>query len=255
MYKGFMRREPPERDPASLVGMGIGGIGPVVVAGALVGVRGEIINANVALILVIVVLMGAVTGGRAAGVVGAISAALSFDFFHTQPYGSLTINSADDVETTVLLVIVGLVVGEIAVRARRSRVAAEEGRSEISRIHRIAELAARGDDAADVILAVQAELSGLLSLEDCRFEAPPFGRALPELERTGAVNVAVRRYSHGAFELPDDGVVLPVLGRGRVLGRFVLDPTAGVGVSLERRVVAVALADQVGSVLAAQRVS
>lgn len=249
-----MERGPSERDTAALVGMAIGGIGPVLVAGALVGIRGEIINANVALILVIVVLLAAVAGGRGAGVVGAISAALSFDFFHTRPFNSLSINSADDVETTVLLVIAGLVAGEIAVRARRSRVAAEEGRSEISRIHRIAELAARGDDAADVILAVQAELSQLLSLQDCRFEAPPFTSALPELERTGAVNVAVRRYSHGAFELPDDGVSLPVLGRGRLVGRFVLDPTRGVGVSLERRVVAVALADQVGSVLAAQRV-
>ena len=33
------------------------------------------------------------------------------------------------------------------------------------------------------------------------------------------------------------------------LGRFVLEPTPGVGVPLERRVVAVALADQVGAVL------
>jgi hypothetical protein len=41
-----------------------------------------------------------------------------------------------------------------------------------------------------------------------------------------------------------------VWGLGRKLGRFVLRPTPGVGVTLEQQVVAVAIADQVGAVLA-----
>jgi len=44
-------------------------------------------------------------------------------------------------------------------------------------------------------------------------------------------------------------VALPVVGAGRSLGRFVLIPTPGVGVSKERRLSAVALADQVGAAL------
>ena len=46
-----------------MVGMAIGVLGPVLVAGALVGVRDEIEGANVALILVLVVVLAAVTGG------------------------------------------------------------------------------------------------------------------------------------------------------------------------------------------------
>ncbi len=42
---------------------------------------------------------------------------------------------------------------------------------------------------------------------------------------------------------------MPVLARGQQIGRFVLDPAPGAGVSLESRVVAVAIADQVGAAL------
>ena len=41
------------------------------------------------------VLLGAVTGGRGAGVVSALVAAISFDFFHTRPYGSLKITDGN----------------------------------------------------------------------------------------------------------------------------------------------------------------
>jgi hypothetical protein len=52
------------------------------------------------------------------------------------------------------------------------------------------------------------------------------------------------------FALPADGAELPVLGRGNVLGRFVLVPEPGTTVTLEQRVVAIAIADQVGANLA-----
>ena len=62
---------------------------------------------NAALVLMIVVVAVAALGGRVAGVVTALAAVVSFDFFHTEPYLSLTIDSRDDIETTVLLLIAG----------------------------------------------------------------------------------------------------------------------------------------------------
>lgn len=70
---------------------------------SLVGVRDQIQNANVALILVVVVVAAAAIGGRLAGATAAVVSALAFIFFHTQPYLRLTIDSADDVETALLL--------------------------------------------------------------------------------------------------------------------------------------------------------
>ena len=52
--------------------------------------------------------------------------------------------------------------------------------------------------------------------------------------------------------LPSPAVDLLVQARGQVLGRFVLRPTPGYPVSFHRRVVAVAIADQVGAALRPQ---
>ncbi len=231
-------------------GLAIGGLAPIAVAAVLVGVRGHIQNANVALILVVVVVAAAAIGGRVAGACAAVAAALSFDFFHTVPYLRLTIDSADDVETTLLLLVVGLLVGHIAASAMRARASAAESSLEIRRIHRVAETAARGEEAARVLGAAQDELIGLLTLRSCRFEAQPVLSHLPRLDRGGQIDTRVWRFRDGGFELPAEGVELPVYGRGQQLGRFVLEPTAGVGVTLEQRVVAVAIADQVGAALA-----
>lgn len=240
-------------EEASLLAYGLGGLGAMGVAGLLVGVRGEILNANVALVLVIVVVLAAALGGRGPGMATAVVAAMSFDFFHTRPYLSLSISSQDDLETAGLLLVVGLVVGHIAARSRVSRAAAEIGRSEVRRIYRVAEQVASGADPADVVLTGQGELVALLNLSECRFEASG-GLPLPRLDRSGAVP-GVHRYSRGGFELPVEGVELPVLSRGRPVGRFVLVPVAGQGVSLEQRIVAVAIADQVGAALGQPKIS
>ncbi len=234
-----------------LFALSMGGLAPIVVAGALVSVRGEILASTVALLLMVVVVAVAAVGGRGAGAVAAVTAALSFDFFHTQPYLSLSIVSRDDVETAALLLVAGLIVGTMAGRSGRAKRSAAASSSEIRRIHRLAELVASGENPTDVILACQAELTALLDLRGCHFEAPPFDLSLPRLERSGGISGAsTRRYVEGGFDLPSEGVELPVLSRGQRVGRFVLDPTPDVGVSLEQQVVAVALADQVGAALA-----
>src|SRR3954466_832282 len=90
----------------ALIGGALGALGSLFTAAALVGIRADIVNVNVALILVIFVLLAAVTGGRAAGAAAAMVAGISYDFFHTRPYNSLKISDANDVLTTLLLVAV-----------------------------------------------------------------------------------------------------------------------------------------------------
>jgi K+-sensing histidine kinase KdpD len=76
------------------VRVGVALLAPAVVAVALVPLRADVLNTNLALVLVVAVLGAAVTGGRIAGVVGALSAALSYDLFLTVPYGSLPSSAA-----------------------------------------------------------------------------------------------------------------------------------------------------------------
>jgi hypothetical protein len=236
----------------SVAGFLIGGFGPVVVAGTLVAVRDDIEHTTAVLVLVVVVVLAAMAGGRAAGGLAAIVAAASFDFFLTKPYMSLRIAGEADIETTVVLLAIGILVGQIVVFARRNRRAADRASEEIARLRRVAEQAASGASTDDLILAVQSELKGLLSLDDCRFQRDPLSIPLPKIERGGTLTTTQHKFGRGGeFSLPSEGVELPVVGGGRVLGGFVLGPDPDVGVPLEARIVAVALADQLGAALAA----
>lgn len=233
---------------SDLVGYAVGGLAPVGVAAALVAVRDEIAQANLALILVVVVVLVAIVGGRGPGALAAVLTTMSYDFFLTRPYLSLTIDSADDVETTVILLVIGLLVGQLVVGARRQRRLADRGADEVARVHRVAELAASGASADDLVQTLETELSELLGLRACRFEATASDATLPRLERSGAITgVSSRRFAGDELTLPEPAVELLVLGRGRELGRFVLTPDPTQGASLEERIVAVALSDQLGA--------
>jgi Domain of unknown function (DUF4118) len=213
-------------------------------------------STNAALVLMVVVVAVAALGGRVAGIVTALAAMVSFDFFHTRPYLSLTIDSRDDVETTILLLIAGVIVGTLASSGRSARRRAGAASSDIRRIHRVAEAAASGKPVADVIAIAQDELRELLQLKGTRFEALPYAidTPYPRLSRRGRIEdqpvLRFGRAEHGGggFELPEEGVEIPVLVRGNEIGRFVLIPTPGVATTLEDRVVAVAIADQLAAV-------
>jgi hypothetical protein len=229
--------------------------GPIVIAVSLLPFRSETRAANVALVLVLVVLAAAIAGGRRGGVVAALVATLAFDVLYTRPYGSLRIATRDDLETTLLLLGVGVVAGELVVRARRSERAATKHQAEIERMRRVVEVGAGSDRPGRLIENVRRELVGLIPLERCWFEAPPFETKMPRL-------------THGRVVMPTDDprvmqldptpsrlVELRVYGGGQIQGRFVLEfaePSIGLSISEEVRATTVALADQLGVALAAR---
>jgi hypothetical protein len=249
--KDMARRSPAPNDLARAMGLTIAAFGPLVVAGLLVPFRDDLASANVVLVYVLVVVFGAAIGTRWSGALTAVVAAMSYDFFFTRPYQSLKIESADDLETTILLLVIGLVVAELVAYTRRHRARAETRSDEIDLLRRTAELVASGADSAYVLKTITSELTQLLSLVECRYEAAPFASTLPRIERTGSIEGAHRRWIGGEFTLPGLGAEIPVVARGQTFGRMVLIPDLSVGVSIEERIVAVAIVDQLGAVLAA----
>jgi Domain of unknown function (DUF4118) len=242
-----------EVDRPELIAYALGGLLPIAIAAAMVGVRGEMDTTNVALVLVLVVVGTAAFSGRGPAALSALVTAISYEFFFTKPFESLRISSADDVETTLILLAIGLAVGQLAVHARRTRSDARRGRDEITSMRRMAELVAAGASSKDLIDTAVTELTRLLSLLGCRFEATATGPTLPVLERSGRIESPYRRVGpDGELALPPLGVRLPVVGDGHQVGSIVLEPDPDIGVTLEARVVAVALADQLGAALAAR---
>jgi len=114
---------------------------PLAAAAVLLPFRASWSNTNVALLLVVVVVGVAVAGNRVAGGLAAMWAAAWFDFFFTVPYYRFTIRSPADVTTAVLLLFTGLVVSQLAARARRLKVVAVTDAGYLAQIHETASLA------------------------------------------------------------------------------------------------------------------
>jgi hypothetical protein len=234
----------------TLIGLALGGLGSIAVAIALVPLRDEIDNANLALILVLVVVLAAIIGGRWAAAVAAVVATMAFDFFLTKPFVSMRIDSSDDIETVLLLLVVGLVVGEVAARGRASRRERERAADAIARVQRVADQVATGAPIEAIAESVKYEVTGLLQLHDCWLELAPYHWPLPTLERAGTLPATEHRFMANGFTLPKDGVQLPVLEAGHEVARLVLIGDAEHAVTLDERVLAVALADQLGAAFA-----
>ena len=112
------------------------------------------------------------TGRRLAAAVAALVSALSFDFFLTRPYQSFRITRHSDLITEILLVVVGLAVGELAARGRRHRDAAWQGRHQMALLHSVTEMAATGRIRRWWWPWPRTSSIELLFLRDCRFTRP-----------------------------------------------------------------------------------
>jgi hypothetical protein len=217
---------------------------PVGLAAALVPVRAQMPNATAALALALAVTVLAATGTRASAALAAVSASLSFDLFHTRPYGSLTINRAQDLETASLLLAVGLVVGQLAARNQRHRHTAAATSYDLGRVHAVAEMLATGQPAEQVVAAVTNELRDLLGLVECHFSTTFADPPGPFIERQGGVSWGSLRWGFRTMGLPTKDISLMVEHQGLPLGRFVLRAPPGARVTTDELLTAVALADQ-----------
>ena len=94
--------------------------------------------------LILLVVAVAANGYRLAGYVAALSAAVWFDFFLTRPYERFTILRRADVETTVLLLLIGVAVTELAVWARHQHAVASRRAGYLDGISAAAQAAVAG---------------------------------------------------------------------------------------------------------------
>jgi hypothetical protein len=97
-----------------------GALGSVIAAVLLVPLRTAIGPASVALALVLVVVAAAAWGGRVAAAIASAVAALSFNFVHAEPLYTFHLRNTADVVSSVLMILVGIAVGEVAVRRFRT---------------------------------------------------------------------------------------------------------------------------------------
>jgi K+-sensing histidine kinase KdpD len=224
-------------------------LAPLAIAAILVPFRGSFAGTASALVLVAVIVAVAANGSRAAGYVAAVSASLWFDFFLTRPYERFAMSHRPDIETAVSLFVVGVAVTELAARNRHHHRAAVEESDHVGLIYYLSELVASGAPPEQVIERASDELVELLHLRSCRYETGSSDQRVTQLEHDGNVHLGMIRWAVHQAGLPGTELELQVQSQGTVFGRFVLEPTPGWPVPVRRRVVAVAIADQVGAAL------
>ena len=228
-------------------------VAPVVVAAVAGLARDVLANTSAALVLVLVVVVVGVAGDRIAGLLAAVAAAVSFDFFLTAPYLRLTILDREDVETAILLLVIGLAVTEAAQWGRRQQARAALRAGHLSGVARAAGLAAGGVSAREAGETIARMIGEVLDLDDCRFEegAPAgvgdaTGGPPPVLHGDGTVTADGRTIDVRREGLPVMDVVHLPAGRWGEVGRFVLTASSGVRrPDREQLLVAATLAGQV----------
>lgn len=219
-------------------------VGPAAVVGvawASTGVRDTMAIANVALVMAVITIAVATISWQA-GVTTSIAAALSLNYFHTEPVHSLRITAQADLVAVLLLATIGITVS-IATALRVRSFAREHTATAASEHRSLLATASASDRAVAVVWteAVQAACAGM-SLVDCRIE-PHGSSKLPTIARQ-------RQHADESttFVLPDGGAVVAFVDpRSGV--QVALTPRSGMGaIELDRRVV-FAFIDQLELVL------
>src|SRR6266705_555419 len=225
----------------SAVWGGAGFAASVLLGIALGPFRHDVGLENVVILYLAVVAATGAVGGRAAGLISALSAALSYDYFFTTPYQTLRIDSVDQVLTVVLLFAAGILASLGGRASRRAEVRAREEADAIRMLAAV-NLAAASGQGADQVAA-----QGLRDLLEARAvlvvrpgpggddrvvaqAGEPGGAydlaSLPRLDEEGRIPSGHRRSVGGVLVLPAEGVVVDLVRQGRRVGALVVEPEA-----------------------------
>jgi K+-sensing histidine kinase KdpD len=224
---------------------------PLLTCALLALVRDHVTAASSVLVLVVWVVAAAATGDRVAGVLAAVSGALWFDFFLTEPYLRFTIDDSGDVETTVLLVVISLAVSETALWGHRQQTEAARRSGYLDGVLGAARRVAEGDVPPESVAELVAQhITDVLDADTTRYVPGPVNDPrIWVLDHDGALTRDGRASDVDRVGLPtDEYVAVPVRREARTVGHFLVTATGHVSYpSRERRRVAVLLADQVGA--------
>jgi K+-sensing histidine kinase KdpD len=225
---------------------------PLLLTLILVPFRTGFPNTDAALALLLVVVAVAANGYRLAGYLAALSAAAWFDFFLTRPYEQFAITRRADIETTVLLLVIGVAVTEIAVWGRRQHTDASRRAGYLDGMSAAAQAVAAGESPGALIDQVSGRLTELMSLRTCKFEYGKAGLGRPaRLRSDGQVVTEHRTWDVPVEGLPSDTDIELLVENGGVLqGRFLMRAKPDARPTLEQRLVAIAFTEQVGAALA-----
>ena len=201
---------------------------PLALAAILVPFRTSFPNTDAALAMLLVVVAVAANRYRLAGVLAAVSAAVWFDFFLTQPYGRFSITHRTDIETTVLLLVIGVAVTEIAVWGHHQHAASRRA-GYLEGINSAARAMTAGGSRGVITGHQPAHSVALVAIMRLPVRRRRDDRPA-RMQDDGSVTLGHRAWDVDAEGFPEGtDIELLVESGGLFQGRFLMTPIPGAG--------------------------
>lgn len=193
-----------------------GTLGSMLLAIVLIPLRTQVAASNLAFVFIAFTIVVAELGGRGAALVTALIAAMSLNFFLTEPYLTLTIAKTDDVIAFVALAACGLIAAAFGRRRERLSDVADRADREMTTLARFAERARSGRPLDGLLQDLRAgfKLGGLVLRDEsgrvlAAVPAEAGAHPAPRMALDGttlfAVNDASPRMGAVGLRLPEDG--------------------------------------------------
>jgi two-component system sensor histidine kinase KdpD len=123
--------------------------------GIVAAVRSAVDAANISMVYLLAVMASAVLFGRGAGVVASVASFLAFNFFFVKPYYTLSVTDDDELVALVLLLVTGVITGQLTALLRERARDAERRETEAVLLYDAVRLVSEPDIRA--ALATTAE--------------------------------------------------------------------------------------------------
>jgi len=198
----------------------LGALGAVALGVILIPLRTVASASNLAFVFLAFTIVVAELGGRIPALVTAVMAAISLNFFLTEPYLSLTIEKPDDVVAFVALAACGLIAAAFGTRRERLSKTAERAARELDVLRRLVGQVQTGADLDKILADLRAAFgframalrdeSGhvIASVGEVPGDPSPIELSLDSFLPTSETPL---RFGTRGLRLPDGGGRIPLL--------------------------------------------
>ncbi|MEO6210984.1 MAG: ATP-binding protein [Gemmatimonadaceae bacterium] len=190
----------------------------------MVGAQGEITEAHVSLVYLLVILGGSSGGGRGIGFTLALLAFVSIDVFFQPPYGRFEISKRPDWMVLIAFTATALVATQLLARANEQTVEASRRADEIDRLAALGAETLSTGSAAQALTAIATVVRDTIGTDACEIWVQQGERATPELAAQAGAGLAPAAPSAGGTVRVADSktIVVPLTVHARSVGVLAL---------------------------------
>jgi two-component system sensor histidine kinase KdpD len=194
-----------------------------------------------ALLYVLAVVGVSALAGRWAGMAASVISFLALNFFFTPPLHTFTVDKGEDLVALGVFLVVSVVVGTLLSTAVSHRARAERREREARLLHHLSTRLLSGEPVVEVLRSFAQAVTDLFELRRCEIHTELTPQAVTVEGATTAGN--------------DDPETVPMIARGREVGRIVAIPSSARPLGNEEYEVLRTFAGQMGLALEGMRLA